>query len=247
MILENIYKEKFRQKLFSLVTVFAIFANTFVGLLPILTTEVNADSFYPSNDALNCNFAMATSVSYRSLPSNSTSAGGMSYNSGQVYGASGNYPETHRITDVADITFPDAHRYRGTADRVAVPPNTRIDVGFYVHNYSGHTITAHNGHLFVSRANTDLGDWGRLGAGGSYANVNHIYAGENRTRSGRRIQTGNIGTYPANPISNTPLGRTIYSFTTIQPMQIQSRTASPEFLGGGNLRIRYDLTVRNTS
>lgn len=247
MILGNIYRKKFRQKLFSLVTVFAIFANTFVGLLPILTTEVSADSFYPSNDALNCNFAMATSVSYRSLPSNSTSAGGMSYNSGQVYGASGNYPETHRITDVADITFPDAHRYRGTADRVAVPPNTRIDVGFYVHNYSGHTITAHNGHLFVSRANTDLGDWGRLGAGGSYANVNHIYAGENRTRSGRRIQTGNIGTYPANPISNPPLGRTIYSFTTIQPMQIQSRTASPEFLGGGNLRIRYDLTVRNTS
>lgn len=246
MSIKNTFKKHFR-KATSLAMVAVLLSNLLIGLLPIFTTEVKADSFYPSGDGQFCNFGMATSVSYRSLPANSTAPGGMSYNAGLIYGESGNYPETHRITDVANLLFPDARRYRGVADRIAVPPNTQVDVGFYVHNYSGHTITAHNGYLFVSRANTDLGDWGRLGAGGNYGSTSFLFAGQTVNRSGRIIQTGNLGTYGTNTISNPPLGRTIYSFTTIQPIQIQSRTATPEFLGGGNLRIRYDLTVRNVS
>lgn len=247
MTIQGLFKTKNIHKFTSLGLVTLILSNLFVGLTPLLVTEVKADSFYPSGDGQYCNFGMATSVSYRNLPSNSTAPGGMSYNTGDVYGESGNYPESHRITDVANLLYPDARRYRGVADRIAVPPNTRVDVGFYVHNYSGHTITAHNGYLFLSRANTDLGDWGRLGSGGSYGSANFQFFGRDITRSGRMIQTGNIGTYGVNSVSNPPLGRTIHSFTTIQPMQIQSRTATPEFLGGGNLRIRYDLTVRNIS
>lgn len=212
-----------------------------------LIQPVQADSFYPSGDANECNFAQATSVSYRGLPNNCTGANYVSYNSSQVYGESGSYPENHNFHDVADVTYPDAHRYRGVADRVGVPPNTRIDVGYYIHNYSGHTITADHAYLFVSRSNTANGDWGRLGSGGTVSGIDYLYMGNWQTRDGRHVNLGNLGTYPANPLSNPPNGRTIYPFTTIQPIQIQSRTATPEFVGGGNLRIRYDLTVRNVS
>ena len=210
-------------------------------------TPVHADPFYPEGDADGCNFAQATSVSYRSLPNNCTGANCLSYNSGDLRGESGNYPPNHNFHDVADVTYPDAHRYRGVADRVSVPPNTQIDVGYYTHNYSGHTITATSAYLFVSRHNTANGDWGRLGAGGSVGSINYLYINQWRTRYGRYVNLGNIGTYPPNPLSNPPNGRTVYSFTTIQPIQIQSRTANFEFIGDGNLRIRYDLTVRNVS
>jgi len=213
----------------------------------VVVAPVHADPFYPSGDAQNCNYAQATSVSYRSLPTNCSGANCISYNNSHVFGENGNYPANHNFHDVADVTYPDAHRYRGVADRVGVPPNTRIDVGYYIHNYSGHTITASSAHLFVSRHNTANGDWGRLGAGGSVGSINYLYINQWRTRYGRYLNLGNIGTYPPNPLSDPPNGRTVYSFTTIQPVQIQSRTATPEFIGGGNLRIRYDLTVRNVS
>lgn len=215
----KIKRSKFLKKLMILNLVIFVSGIYNVALI----SPVQADSFYPNANASDCNFAQATSVSYRGLPNNSTSAGCMSYETGHVYGESGSYPESRRITNVADLTYPDAHRYRGVADRVGVPPNTRIDVGYYIHNYSGHNVTADHAYLFVSRNDPANGDWARLGA------------------------SGNLGTYPANPLSNLPTGRTIYSFTTIQPIQIQSRTATPEFVGGGNLRIRYDLTIRNVS
>jgi uncharacterized repeat protein (TIGR01451 family) len=214
---------------------------------PFMPEYASADPFYPSGDAQYCDFAMGTSISYRGLPSNCTGPNCMSYDNGLVSGESGSYPETHNIRSIADLAYPNAHRFRGVADRVAVPPNTRIDIGYYVYNYSGHTITAHNAFLFTSRPNPADGDWTRLGAGGTYGNVPYYYYGVNGTRDGKHVQTGNIGTYGVSSYSNPPTGRTIYSFTTIQPIQIVSRTNSYEFLSGGRLRIRYDLTIRNTS
>ncbi|HQG79251.1 MAG TPA: hypothetical protein PK564_02830, partial [bacterium] len=61
----------------------------------LLLQPVYADPFYPSADADNCNFAQATSVSYRSLPNNCSGANCVSYNASQVYGESGAYPENH--------------------------------------------------------------------------------------------------------------------------------------------------------
>lgn len=222
-----------------------LFLSGIYNLLAI--TPIHADPFYPGADADDCNFAQATSVSYRNLPNNCTGANCLSYNSGDLRGESGNYPPNHNFHDVADVTYPDAHRYRGVADHVRVPPNTRIDVGYYTYNYSGHTITADHAYLFVSRHNTDNGDWGRLGSGGTVGSIDYRYFDVTRTRRGRYLSLGNLGTYPAHSYSNTPNGKTIYSFTTIQPIQIQSRTATPEFISGGNLRIRYDLTIRNVS
>ncbi len=247
LLTRRLFKRSKLKRIFRIFfTLFFTFSISGIGNI-LLIKPVYADPFYPSGDAQNCNYAQATSVSYRSLPTNCTGANCVSYNNSHVFGESGNYPANHNFHDVADVTYPDAHRYRGVADRVGVPPNTRIDVGYYIHNYSGHTITAASAHLFVSRHDTANGDWGKLGAGGSVGSISYLYINQWRTRYGRYINLGNIGTYPPNPLSNPPNGRTVYSFTTIQPIQIQSRTATPEFMGGGNLRIRYDLTVRNVS
>jgi uncharacterized repeat protein (TIGR01451 family) len=242
-IIKRVKKTKILKKIFVL-----NFVLLFSGVYNLLLLQpVYSDSFYPLADADDCYFAQATSVSYRNLPNNCSGANCVSFDASQVYGESGVYPENHNFYDVADITYPDAHRYRGVVDRVAVPPNTMIDIGYYTYNYSGHSITAEQAYLFVSRGDTNNGDWGRLGSGGSVGAITYLHLGNWKTRSGRYVTLGNLGTYPAHTSSNPPSGRTIYSFVTIQPIQIQSRTATPEFVGGGNLRIRYDLTVRNVS
>ena len=209
--------------------------------------SVKADNFYPTGDVSNCDFAIATSLSYFMLPQNCSTAGCLSFNNSDVYGSSGNYPETHKITDVAYLLYPNAHRIRGVADSVVVPPNTRVDIGFYVHNYSGHTVSIPSAYLFLSRATINNGDWGRLGAGGTVGSINYRYFNTNQTRSGRYVLTNNLGTYQPNTHATAPLGKTAYSFTTIQPIHILSRIATPEFDSSGNLRIRYDSVIRNIS
>jgi uncharacterized repeat protein (TIGR01451 family) len=209
--------------------------------------RVFADSFYPDSNVDDCNFAVATSVSYRSLPTNCSTNSCVAFNNGDLYGESGSYPENHIFTNVADITYPDAHRYRGVADRIGVPPNTQVDVGFFAYNYAGHSITPLSAYLFVSRSNLDNGDWGRLGSGGSYGGISFNYLTGASTRYGRYISLGNLGTYGPNSMGNQPAGKTIYSFRTIQPIQIVSRTITPEFGANDSLRIRYDLTIKNVS
>lgn len=209
--------------------------------------SVRADNFYPTGDVSNCDFATATSLSYFMLPQNCSTAGCLSFNNSDVYGSNGYFPETHKITDVAYLLYPNAHRVRGIVDSVAVPPNTKVDVGLYVHNYSGHTVSVPSAYLFVSRATTSNGDWSRLGAGGTVGSINYRYFNTNQIRSGRYVLTNNLGTYQPNSHATVPLGRTAYSFITIQPIQILSRTATPEFSNNGNLRIKYDTVIRNIS
>lgn len=123
--------------------------------------SVLADSFYPDGNVDDCNFAIATSVSYKSLPNNCSTNSCLAFNNGDVYGESGSYPENHVFTNVADITYPDAHRYRGVADRIGVPPNTQVDVGFFVYNYAGHSITPLSAYLFVLifEVGVHFGNW----------------------------------------------------------------------------------------
>lgn len=204
--------------------------------LAIITSPAKADSFYSTGGNVNqCSFASVTGVQY-----NDIGGGGIEWNANDVEGVSGNWIQTHNILDVADIAYPNAHRYPGTADKVAVPPNTRVEVGLFVWNYTGHNVDVDNVHFFTSRENPAFGDLTRVGAGGDYATtpMNGF-----EDRSGKRVITGSLGTFNSRVAHD---GRIFYTFDTIQPIQFVSFNAE-EHLSGGNLTIEYTLTLQNIS
>lgn len=199
-------------------------------------TPVQADDFYPTGGSVpSCSFASTLGVQYNSIGGN-----GISWSNGDVRGESGNWIQSNNMRSVADITFPDAHRYPNLGHYVAVPPNTRVEVGFFAWNYSGHSINVDALRLFTSYSDVSRGDITRLGAGGSYGN--HC-AKDFGCRGGKSVLTGSLGSYENRQDVG---GRIAYTFDTIQPMQNVSFTASPQW-SGGNLTVRYDLTLRNTS
>ncbi len=201
----------------------------------IATQPVYADSFYPSGNVGGCRVATVVGVQYNSLGGN-----GVNWNSSHVEGVSGNWVQSHRFTEVADITYPDAHRYPYIADKVAVPPNTRIEIGSWSYSYADHGVNIDAIHFFTSRVNPSEGDLTKLGAGGTYGTI-----GMNGfpARSGKYITTGSLGYFPDRTDMN---GQVMYSFETIQPMQVQSFTATPQW-NGDNLTVQYNLQLRNIS
>ncbi|MCX8035030.1 MAG: hypothetical protein N3A71_01960 [Candidatus Dojkabacteria bacterium] len=222
-------------------------------LIPLLSSgKARADEFYINGGlADDCHVGFTTSISYGALPAQSTGSGGITYDAAHIRGASGNgYPEATRFApDLGTLLYPNARRYPDIATEIVVPPNSRVDIGFYDHNYSGHNTWLYDAYLFLSRTDTNAGDLGRLGAGGNYGTLSW------RETSGTKNRSGRYATLPlnynaltdSNPNYSNQTGRTIYSFTTIQPIIVQGRNVTPEFTGGGNMRLRYDLTVRNQS
>jgi len=213
---------------------FLVFSTT--GLTNLLiVTPVHADSFYPSGNVGGCHVATVVGVQYNSIGGN-----GVNWNSSDLDGVNGNWIQSHHFTQVADITYPDAHRYPYIADRVAVPPNTRVEIGSWTYSYADHGVNIDAIHLFTSRSNPADGDLTRLGAGGSYGTVNMNGFPD---RSGKYITTGSLGYFPDRVSS---YGQVIYSFDTIQPIQLQSFTATPIW-NGANLTVRYTAVIRNIS
>lgn len=206
------------------------------GIYGLVTTQpVYADSFYPSGNVGGCRVATVVGVQYNSIGGN-----GVNWNSSHVEGVSGNWVQSHRFTEVADITYPDAHRYPYIADKVAVPPNTRIEIGSWSYSYADHGVNIDAIHFFTSRVNPSEGDLTRLGAGGANGTIN---MNGFPARSGKYITTGSLGYFPDRADMN---GQVMYSFETIQPMQVQSFTATPQW-NGENLTVQYDLQLRNVS
>lgn len=198
---------------------------------------VKADEFYNTGgNVWECNAASVVGVQYNSIGGN-----GVQWNAGQVSGVSGSWIQNRSLLDVADITYPDAHKYPGMADEVAVPPNTRVEFGYWVYDYTWHDVFVDRLEFFVSRPNPADGDLTRLGSGSDgYANINANGLG---TRGGKRIIANRDEWYGVRSAGG---GRVFYSFDTIQPIQAQSFTASPTW-SGQNLTVTYTLVVRNVS
>lgn len=230
-IIARIKKHKIAKKFLVLNAV--VFLSGVVNLL--LATPVHADPFYPDGDVDGCQFATVVGVQY-----NSIGGSGVNWDSGNVDGESGTWIQNHHFTQVADITYPDAHRYPYIADRVAVPPNTRIEIGTWSYSYAGHGVNLDAFHLFTSRVNPAEGDLTRLGAGGTYGT---IHMNGFPARSGKYITSGYVGYFPDHV---SAYGNVIYSFDTIQPIQLQSFTATPIW-DGPNLTVRYTAVIRNIS
>lgn len=202
-----------------------------------LIQPVHADNFYSSGgNVWECNVAGVVGVQYNSL-----GGGGVNWNSGQVTGVSGSWIQNRNLLDVADITYPNAHKYPGLADEVAVPPNTRVEFGYWVYDYTWHDVFVDRLEFFVSRPNPDDGDLTRLGSrSDGYANIGANGLG---TRGGKRIISDRNEWFG---VRETSGGRIFYSFDTIQPIQAQSFNASHSW-SGSNLTVTYTLVVRNVS
>lgn len=200
-------------------------------------TEVSADSFYPSWNIASCKFAHTTAIQYSSVGK------GVTYNSSDLSGVTNSYIESHRFTDVANPYYPNAKRYAGIADKVSVPPNTKVDIGSYVWNFTGHNVYVDKMSLYLSRPNSSLGDFTRLGAIGSEGTTCWNSSGHNICRSGKKVDVNISSTY-----SNygNDYGKILYSFETIQPIKITTAKVIPELLDG-EIRYRYEVTVSNTS
>jgi uncharacterized repeat protein (TIGR01451 family) len=235
-LLKGVWKKVKRVKLLKKFAVFNIvlFVSGIYNLA--LISPVHADSFYSTGgNVANCHVATVVGVQYNSIGGN-----GVNWDSSRVGGASGNWIQSHHFTEVADITYPDAHRYPYIADKISVPPNTHVEIGAWTYSYANHGVNIDAMHLFTSRPDTSRGDLTRLGAGGNYGSI-----GMNGfpTRNGKYITTGSLGYFPDRVSTN---GQVVYSFNTIQPMQVQSFTATPQW-NGENLSVQYTLQLRNIS
>ncbi|MFH1543254.1 MAG: SdrD B-like domain-containing protein [Patescibacteria group bacterium] len=235
LLTKRIFRRKRIGKLlrafFTVLTI--LFTSGITNLL--FTTPVHADPFYPDGDVGGCQFATVVGLQYNDIGGN-----GVNWDNGNVDGVNGNWIQNHHFTQVADITYPDAHRYPYIADRVAVPPNTRIEIGEWSYSYAGHGVNLDALNFFTSRVNPADGDITRLGAGGTYGT---IYMNGFPARSGKYITSGYVGYFPDHV---SAYGHVIYSFETIQPIQLQSFTASPIW-NGSNLTVRYTAVLRNAS
>lgn len=226
---------------------FAIGLILIFGIYFMGANSALADTFYPSGDTQYCDFAQAISVSYRDLPPVSIGAGGLSYDILNLQGEFGLYPQYHSIFDVAELRYPNARRYNGVADYVAVPPKTTIDIGHFAFNYAGHPISLENGYLFLSRMSPEDGSLGRLGANGIIGEVSFFFYGRHITRSGLMRELGYVGTWDNSSWDSPPSGQVLYSFETIQPMEFAHRGVKVGFTDIGELQLLITSRVRNTS
>ena len=200
-----------------------------------LLTQAKADTFYSAGRVEDCQLASVTALQYRNTP------GDIMYNPSQLRGESGNWIQSRTIHDVANVYFPDARRYDGRADKVSVPPGTTVDMGIFFWNYSGHTIKTNKVGSFLSREDQTQGDLTRLGAAGSIATPTFNAGRSSRTG---KYREDNFVMDVGNRVAQN--GSVYYSFQTIQPLQLVSKTVTPEETGTG-LKLKYEYVFRNTS
>ena len=214
-----------------------IFLFVLVFTTILFNSSVSADPFYPSWNIYACKFAHTTAIQY------SSPGKGVTYNPSDLSGEANSYIETHRFTDVANPYYPNAKRFAGIADKVSVPPNTKVDIGSYIWNYTGHNVYVDKISLYMSRPNPSDGDLTRLGAVADEGTTCWNSGGSNTCRTGKKIDANISTTYAYH---ENALGKILYSFETIQPIKISSAKVIPELLDG-EVRYRYEVTVSNTS
>ncbi|MBD3329569.1 hypothetical protein GF357_03685 [Candidatus Dojkabacteria bacterium] len=208
---------------------------------------VGADDFYPEADGWDCEFGYAESVSMHSLPSNQNLPGRVTYNSDLIVGEGANFPQNHEMDDVVEFNYPYSRRMLGVADRVNVPPDARVDVGYFVRNYSGHRINTNGGWLFLSKTGGG-GDWTRLGAHGwQNRQVTLNLDGHRIVKSGKAVWIGNLGSWPDHDLSDLPKGWTIYTFEISQPIVVQNQVVNYHFDANKNLIVDMSVILRNNS
>jgi uncharacterized repeat protein (TIGR01451 family) len=212
----------------------AVFYTAFCFLSP---SVILADFFYGSGgDPFYCAFGSTFGVQY-----NSIGGGSVQWNNADVQGVNGAWIQSTPVSGVTSINGFYGDRF-DNARRIAVPPNTQVEIGYWGWNLSGHDVHVPRIDLFTSRSNPAEGDVTRLGASGSY---NTICDGVGGCKSGKMISTGDQGNFGYDPGGGRG-GSIIHTFDTIQPIQQVGYTVTQQW-SGANLTLRYDLTLVNVS
>lgn len=216
----------------------------FACVISLTPKTVKADYFYPSGDTVNCNIAQSTSITVNRLPENIDKDDSISYDSHLVVGQYVDFPQNHTITDIADITYPDARRYLGVADRVSAPPDAVLDVGYFVFNYSGHQVDVVNGYFFFSKTD-QLGDWGRFGINGPTRSVSYLINGTWVNKVGKTIYKENWGSWPVSSFSAPPRGTLIGQITLGEQIQYDTTGVSYEINESSEIVANITVIVKN--
>lgn len=218
------------------------------GLCSVVVQPVRADPFYQSGgDSLYCEFAVASSIHYGELPGVGST---VSYDSSQVRGKDLQFFLDNNISAVADVSYPDARRYSGVADYVAVPPLTEVEFAMFGYNYTSHPIEVTDGFLYLSGADpsqpgkdlTRILDTENI----EYKDVLYVLMGHDIVRSGYVVRLGHLGVYPPTTMASAPAGKSIFKSRTIQPIQVLTNTVSYEYLEH-TVRFERGITLNNAS
>lgn len=200
---------------------------------------VHADSFAPNGDIVNCDYIPAVGISISELPMS------VSYDESLVKGVVQTWITTHSLDDVADYRLGSVRRYRDVAGSVAVPPRTKLAIGYWWYNFSGHTINISDSNLIVSQ-NKDGYDITKLLSGNySSDSLRFKYSGKWLTRSGKSINTGQLGNFSSNSATHLPNGRVIATVEVIEPIDITAEESSCQINADGTGLYSVWLTVNN--
>ncbi len=221
-----------------------IFLRGIAGLIIFFCSQsaVSADSFYPGGDSNSCSLAGVVGVQYSRLGSS-----GIHWNSGDVQGVADPWIRVTQFRDVANPWYPNAARYDFVADIVAVPPGSRVELGMYLWNHSGHTVNVNKIELYTSLDLLGHGDISKLGAGGEVVNSCFKLGGVMRCRNSKTVSIPvNWDIRDRNATVQDSFGKIFYGFDTIQPIQLRSFNATPRWTGR-DLVIDYSLRLANVS
>jgi hypothetical protein len=204
-----------------------------------------ADSFYPSGDSMNCEFAHSSTISIGSLPQNSDTADSIQFDSSKIKGELPGYIQSHSMLNIAELRYPNARRYLGVADRISVPPRTNIEFGFFYFNYSNHAIFTAEKRMFLNSPQGNLTNL--LTHTGYNAFLTFNLAGNILRRDGFTVSNNSTATLPVSSWSNPPKGSLLASNIVADPLDIQLQEVKYHFSDLKELVLDYAISVRNIS
>lgn len=204
---------------------------------------VSADNFYPSGDSYNCQFAQGTSMSISSLPND------IYYDNTQIRGLYSADITNFTMHNIANLSWPNAHRYSGVGDNLSLPPNSKFDVNYYYYNYAGHDVFLSDSYLFFSGSNGDLTKLINSENGSEILDqqIDFNLWGSNILKSGRAVSKSlNLNVENSN-WNNAPRNINLFTFSIKDPVLISNPQVNYRFNSNAELIVELSIHVENIS
>lgn len=200
----------------------------------LIVQAVKADEFYPAGEIDNCQLAVVPAIQISSIGDQ------VRFDPTSVKGERNNWIQDQDIRAVASTTYPNAARFSDKASSVSVPPGSKVEIGAFSWNYSGHDITSDKVVLFTSQSNPTQGDLTSIGASGERLELK--FNNNASLRTGKAIEAPGLGLIPNRSYIK---GKVLTTFTTIQPVTIISESTTSEQLEGKGLKVIKKLVLKN--
>jgi hypothetical protein len=202
-----------------------------------------ADTFYPSGDVKYCELVTAVGLAIGDLPASGSN--NIEYKLSDVAGEQSSWVISHTIHDVANVYAGSLRRYPNVAGTVSVPPGTRVDVGLWWLNFSGHSIDTGTSYLYINSGSGGL--ISVLDVSSPVGSVNYLHNNTSKTRNGNRIEVPSLGALSNTTLSGAPVGRVIASGIVKKPLRITNEKAECVFDAEGKVVISKYVAITNTS